>query len=453
MNPITETKVDQLSKAGSFWSSQLREKKDLNLIRGIARLTDMTPAWNFPDYPQAIYGNKDFMRVRTNFTLDIAGQIGSLEVDWDAHGLENGSRVGILPKHIVDPLSQTSRVTYIEDGQLNILYEDNRFLLFPISEGFGHTAWYEFIPREPVFYVDLVTTEINPSAILSDDGPLVSGIDFHNAGNLLFFKEDPNILFPSGYMRILRADVVNLNPSSYVQSVDPTPGTGLWTSRYIRGKQSLPVFEAALNELGGLTVFDRDFSPISGYDLYQDFTLYNDDLGRMVVPQFHQRLEVGKTYPKGFIPGKAIECRSWSTHGDRWWQGVQWKPGAALKGMFGFLEVEVPNATIRLQANETDQLYFYLSGTKEQVDAWNEVRWYYENQADYNLSQTLIDEHSLSPGDSIYVNGLDFFMENFFKWNGLVVTINQDALYPDSYASILNFIENNRPINVVTIIN
>lgn len=285
LSEIEATHRTQLFKQlGSFWYSVFSDTDKVRKLVSLARKS-------------RIYGNIESIVHNLAGVHEVANMVTFVNV-------------GFLPSEIFETGTQ--------------LYQDAGF---NYSDDFGTGTVYG---QHQINYFVLPLSRVVPITIQSRTRKLLAGIDFFIVGRFIFFRQNPQLLFPEGSYMVERGIDSNYRSFfSYFTRIYAAENEDL-IIKYFRSHQTPQFYRMALAAAGGLQIL-RSEQKLLEIIPNGTSTVYTFDDQVLIVDYPHDQLILGKTYPKYFIIGNGIETFQNTGDGNAWWRQVDWRGGLSLE--------------------------------------------------------------------------------------------------------------------------
>lgn len=446
---ILDTRTNAVQNAGSFWTSSMKGEQ-LDIFRRLVRSRDMVNAWTLFDKMTAKFSTEDYQLVNWETFSFKDSDVTFIDVLWDERyqNYSVANKTAILPRKKVSTIEELTTLVYPEAQDKIVSIETGEFLLFPV--GNIQTDWFEFYSLEPIYAISIGAGFI-PTVIRAATGFLTCGNDFEYHSGVLYFREDPFLLFTDKRITCVAAYRINENPFCYPQSVDTTPVTGKHISEYLREGQSAKLLERALYEVAGLKILDKDFT-VRYHEETSEGTLYGSDDDLLLIDYPHERLVLGNKYLKNTTIGHSIRVLCHRTAGEHWWSQVTNVEGVSLDGYAPFPSLIVPNSQVIFECIDSVFVKINIAGDAAAVDAWNDYRQVQEASSPISLSTYLIDRFNLTPTDTDRIQGLELLFGVFYKYNGIYIQLDKSALSQKQIENVSEFARHNAPSNAIIFI-
>lgn len=167
-----------------------------------------------------------------------------------------------------------------------------------------NNATIGFSPEK--MYAVRIPKNIVPLHILSENGDMLLNVDYFYGGTSLVFKKPIDVLFPEKSIYVKMGAVSESGIySKYLYGVANSVNEKNILN-FVRKSYSLTDLEVAVADISGLPHLKSDATLVKIIE-YDDRVEYVFNNAAITVNYPHIKLEIGKTYRKGFIPGDPVK--------------------------------------------------------------------------------------------------------------------------------------------------
>lgn len=328
---------------------------------------------------------------------------------------------------------------------------DCNYILLPVS---GATP--EAVPVEDlrVKWIVPIPQNIRPTVIAVGSRFLVLGIDFVLQQGALIFREDPFKLFSSqGKIHVVSAWKQQSFLLDYTLQVDHPAPSQQKVAYFYRSVQTAHSLRDALAEVAGRLVMSDGFE-VAEVQQWCDAMIYiSKDGRRLEIPYHHTPYQVGDFIAAGAILGGGIRVGGGRQDQPHWYREFNFGEGLPSSVVSPFPDLLIPDQPVRFEAYEDTGSKLHVRPHLPGDDAVRENYWHWIKQAELASGYYLNDILNIGDvGDSVYVNGLDFYFENGLNMFALIVELDEQVLGPGLVTALTQFVMREKLHNTVPII-
>lgn len=446
MHPALDNKNRLLSKTGTFWGEGMAEASKSVARRlvhmpaspGLDVALDGCLAWASGEPSIWVTGEeRSFKEEDIASTYNISQERIALMADGVRLTFVSGSPP-------VVPNAAFPLFTENTDAYEVLAAETGQYLLWPVH---GETLYVPSNYRQDWFLPWEET--LDPMVLGNAAGDLfVAGVDFTRSGNVLVFFQHPLKAFPGRRIHVVSALRDQRALHSFTMKLDGVYGPTDYVAAWLRDRQSPLSFKLALAQVSGRVICPAD-TIIQATAPYAEGQLYICDGFELRVPYAHTALAAGASLEKDTVIGGGVEVFK-GPAASGWWRAMDWPTGLSLDTLCPIQGLTVPDKQIRLEAvSSTVPGKLHTRAALEADAAALALYWQWTASAEIATGVWLADALSFAnAGDTLNVNGLDFFFEYVLGARAMVVRLAAD-LDPTALIRARLFLKQEKPLGVV----
>lgn len=296
---------------------------------------------------------------------------------------------------------------------------------------------------------------VEPIALLTKQGRLVTGADFSFFDRILTLRQDPSTLFSLPAIQVLCAKKCQQSAFLYPLMLEVDTPFFQEVAQYFRNNQSASQFQRAVAVAAGYAVMPVDGTVLQVQPLTLGGARYVF-ADRVIVARYsHTFLTVGQFVPEGTVVGGLVNVWAPTNGAAQWYRAINWSAGLSLDHISAFKGITVPDSNVL--ATTTTASVAYPSKYHSQMSLLGDPTvlakfWYHQAAAEDLCGNFLAPSLGLASPGSTAVNPLDIFFQVILGTRALVLQLVDTGTNSDFIARGLRFARREKPVGSALII-
>lgn len=346
------------------------------------------------------------------------------------------------------------------DGETALTLEPGTYVTHEFAGGFSLAGGGDFlatpygqiliwpdgavVPEDALFleagWVVALPVGVTVLSIMLPDGDLwLRGFRFDSVPGLIWFRDDPKLLFP-GRKMMATSERVSRFKGAYSLGIDSTPYMPEYMIAYARATNDLNTLYRATAEAMDLGIAYAD-GYIRRTDICEQGTIYYTTADEEICAKYpHTPKSLDEFIAKGEVVGGDEVLKFVSSEN---WQTLDWTAGLSLDGLAAVDGLRVFDEDITLSFDGSGNPTFV--GITEDTPGAEANRLAIAAPFDTAQGNPVMSYYGESPGGSVTVNALEFFMS---LCPSLIVNYSPVFFYGDRLTRLKKFLTKEVPLGL-----
>ena len=378
----------------------------------------------------------------------VFGRVGSFwnsnlteEAEAQAQLMVESTAINSLRKSLLELISRLTDASSVDSECITILIPPSQVINLSPNPLPG---WTMTLPEG-----------VEPIALITKQGRLVTGADFSFFDQILTLRQDPATLFSLPAIQVLCAKRSQRSAFTYPLLLEVDTPFVQEVAQYFRNNQSASQFQRAVAVAAGYAVMPCDGTVLQ----VQPNTIIGAKYvfaDRIIDTNYdHTFLTVGQFVPEGTVIGGLVNVWAPSNGAPQWYRTINWSAGLSLDHISAFKGITVPDSNVL--ATTTTASIAYPSSYHSQMSLLGDPTvlakfWYHQAAAEDLCGNFLAPSLGLASPGTTTVNPLDIFFQVILGTRALVLQLVDTGTNSDFIARGLRFARREKPVGSALIV-